>query len=247
MGFKILSNLIITDFEFSTTMYTEAGKTTIRKNRPCWAAVIKYEGETVYSVKGKKYVSNGNNIIILPKGCSYSWKCTKAGHFSIVEFQSELEYDDILSFFIKNGEELIKTFKALEQKSMYKIECIKEIYLILIRLLKNSEQSYTPSNKQQKIAPALKFISENYFKAIDNNLLAGLCGLSTVYFRKLFTQTVGVSPIAYIHQLKIKKAKEMLKSDYRNITDIALSLGYNNIYDFSRDFKKHTGVSPSKY
>ena len=37
----------------------------------------------------------------------------------------------------------------------------------------------------------------------------------------------------------IKKAKEMLKSDYGSISEIAESLGYLNIYDFSRIFKKH--------
>jgi YesN/AraC family two-component response regulator len=39
----------------------------------------------------------------------------------------------------------------------------------------------------------------------------------------------------------------MLKSDYGNITNVAESLGYLNIYDFSRTFKKHTGISPTKY
>ena len=42
----------------------------------------------------------------------------------------------------------------------------------------------------------------------------------------------------------IKKAKEMLKSDYGTLSDIALSIGYSSLYDFSRDFKKHTGTSP---
>ena len=68
-----------------------------------------------------------------------------------------------------------------------------------------------------------------------------------MYFRELFTKTVGVSPIAYARELRIKKAKEMLKSDYGSLTDIAQSLGYSGLYDFSRDFKKHTGVAPSRY
>lgn len=47
--------------------------------------------------------------------------------------------------------------------------------------------------------------------------------------------------------MRIKKAKEMLKSDYGSITGIAESLGYLNIYDFSRNFKNHVGISPSEY
>jgi len=58
---------------------------------------------------------------------------------------------------------------------------------------------------------------------------------------------MGVSPITYAKQLRIEKAKEMLKSDYGTLSDIAQSLGYSSLYDFSRDFKKHTGVAPSKY
>ena len=45
----------------------------------------------------------------------------------------------------------------------------------------------------------------------------------------------------------IKKAKEMLKSDYGSITDIAQSLGYFNIYDFSRAFKNIYHISPREW
>ena len=44
-----------------------------------------------------------------------------------------------------------------------------------------------------------------------------------------------------------QKAKEMLASDYSGITDIAYSLGYNNVYEFSRSFKKQVGISPKAY
>jgi len=77
--------------------------------------------------------------------------------------------------------------------------------------------------------------------------LAEMTGMSAVYFRKLFTEIMGISPIAYVHELRIRKAKEMLRSDHGTLTDVALSLGYANLYDFSRDFKRHTGVAPSQY
>lgn len=56
-----------------------------------------------------------------------------------------------------------------------------------------------------------------------------------------------MSPITCVHTLRIKKAEEMLQSDFGSITDIAQSLGYLNIYDFSRTFKKYTGLSPTNY
>lgn len=247
MNKNILSNLIITDYKFATTMYTEQGKSTLRKSRPLWAVVIKYEGETIYTANGKRYLSDKNNIVILPKGCSYTWNCTKAGHFSIIEFESDTVCDEIFSFQVKNGEEFLKTFKVLETKNLMKIECIKEVYGIITKLLHTLGNTYTPSDKQRKIAPAISYIAEHYNTDIRNDDLAKICLLSTVYFRKLFTQITGLSPISYVRSVRIKKAKEMLKTDYGNITDIALSLGYKSIYDFSRDFKKSEGIPPSKY
>ena len=99
----------------------------------------------------------------------------------------------------------------------------------------------------QKIAPAIEYISQHYNEKITNDVLAAVVGMSTVYFRKLFASAMGVSPITYANNLRIEKAKEMLKSDYGSLSDIAISLGYPSLYDFSRAFKKHTGISPSKY
>ena len=90
-------------------------------------------------------------------------------------------------------------------------------------------------------------MTQNYNIKIRNDELAALTGVSTVYFRKLFTEVMGQSPIDYIQSLRIQKAKEMLQSDYGSITDVASALGYQSIYDFSRAFKKRVGMSPIQY
>jgi AraC-like DNA-binding protein len=252
MSIDILSHLIIKKVYSATTMYTEKNTKNQRKNRQSWAFVMKYEGETIYTSNKIDYLSNINNIIILPKGCSYEWCCTKSGHFSIVEFESDLVCNEIFSFRLNSSEKILKLFKELEyirliRKPTYEIESVRDAYSILLTLVQSMQKKYLSSEKINKIAPALEYIAKNYTDNIKNDVLANLCNLSTVYFRKLFTEITSTSPIAYVHELRIKKAKEMLKSDYGSITDIAQSLGYLNIYDFSRAFKKHTGVSPSKY
>lgn len=252
MNTSVLTDLVIKKFYSASTMYTERNSKAKRVNRPYWAIVIKYEGETIYNTNGKSYVSNINNMVILPKGCSYEWICTKSGHFSIIEFDCEMVCNEIFSFPLNSGEKILKLFKELEykrtlKKPMYEMESIRDCYSIILKLTRSKQQRYFPTGKQQKISAAVEYIAKNYNKKIENNELAQLTGLSTVYFRKLFTEVMGTSPIAYVHELRIKKAKEILKSDYGSISEIAKSLGYLNIYDFSRDFKKHTGISPSKY
>ena len=252
MDTQIFSNFVIKKFYSASTMFTGECVKSERKNRGCWAIVIKSEGETIYNCCEKKYISNINNVMVLPKGSTYEWKCLREGHFSVIEFECDKTYDEIFSFEINNGEKLLKIFKSLEysmaiHNPYFELEAIKDCYKIILFLLNFKKSKYFPDKKQSKITPAIDYIAKNYNKEIKNDKLAQLCGLSTVYFRKLFTEFYGVSPITFVHQLRIKKAKEMLKSDYGSITDIAFSLGYLNVYDFSRDFKKHTGVPPSKY
>lgn len=252
MNLSVLSNLVITKVYSASTMYNEKNTKGKRKYRPCWAIVIKYEGETIYTANEKQYVSNINHIIILPKGCFYEWSCIKAGHYAVIEFQSDTACNEIFSFHIKNSEKILNMLKESEykralKKPMYEMESIKNVYDVILKLVGAAQKNYVPSNKLQKISPAIDYIAKNYNKEITNDVLANKTGLSTVYFRKLFTELYGISPINYVCKIRIEKAEEMLKSDYGSIGEIAQSLGYLNIYDFSRSFKKHTGVSPSRY
>ncbi len=249
---QFLSKLIITKVRSAMTVFTEENAWVKRTNRPCWAIILKYEGETVYTVGKKNIISNANNPVILPKGSSYEWKCVKRGCYAIVEFDCDLTDSNIFAFHIKNSENLLKQFKYIEyaitsKAPMYELRSIKDTYSIILEVTKNYVANYINSDKKQKIQPAIDFIAKNFNKEIRNERLAKECNMSNIYFRKLFKEITGTSPIAYTHHLRITKAQEMLAGDYTKISDIAQNVGYSSIYHFSKMFKKHTGFSPSEY
>lgn len=65
--------------------------------------------------------------------------------------------------------------------------------------------------------------------------------------QKLFQKYTGCGIIDYFSKLKIKKAKQMIRNQHMNFSQIADSLGYSSIHYFSRQFKKITGLTPSQY
>lgn len=77
-------------------------------------------------------------------------------------------------------------------------------------------------------------------------LMNGL-GMDYELFRKRFKNQIGSSPKQYFLMLKINQAKERLLKPLHNIKEIAVELGFDDPYYFSRLFKRKTGLSPRQY
>ncbi|WP_421757430.1 helix-turn-helix transcriptional regulator [Clostridium beijerinckii] len=56
----------------------------------------------------------------------------------------------------------------------------------------------------------------------------------------------GKSPISYLIDIRIRKSKDLLK-DGHTVSDVSYLVGFNDIFYFSKCFKKYVGVSPSQY
>src|SRR5690606_37221192 len=77
--------------------------------------------------------------------------------------------------------------------------------------------------------------------------VAKYIGVHRSHFTKEFVNEFGITPVQYLLSLKMNRAKEMLSEKSFSITEIAYSLGYSDLYSFSRAFKNFFGVSPTKY
>ena len=71
--------------------------------------------------------------------------------------------------------------------------------------------------------------------------------LSASHFSSLFRKATGMSPMDYFIHLKLQKACLLLYSSSIKIKDVALAVGYEDPYYFSRLFKKYLKLSPDQY
>ena len=104
-----------------------------------------------------------------------------------------------------------------------------------------------PSQKENTaVGRALELIEERYRTPVSVSDLADEVGLERTYFSSLFKKTTGVSPHAYVGELRIRRACELLRQGEKSISEIAEAVGldYRN---FARVFKAKTGESPKDY
>ena len=81
----------------------------------------------------------------------------------------------------------------------------------------------------------------------NQDVIAQEIGISKNYLSEIFHQELGISPWEYLTRYRINQAKQMLKTNDRNITEIAALSGFDDPAHFSRIFKAHTGQSPKEY
>ena len=103
------------------------------------------------------------------------------------------------------------------------------------------------TSRDREFAHATQFLHTHLSEKLTQEQIAKECSMSVSKLKLLFRDKVGCGPIAYLIELRIKKAKQLIREKERNITEIADMLGFVSPHYFSRQFKKTTGMSPSEY
>ena len=251
MKYNILSNLIVEKYIISTYKKPCLSSQGYFCDENSWKICVKETGTTVYTYKGKEAVCDKNSIIIIPAGVEHEWNNTVMGDYSHVSFKSSATYDDIICVKCDNNEKILEKIRRLNDMHFItdqfsQIKCIKEVYEIILEIISFAKREPLSSVHRKKLEPIKNYIDENYYISHSNDDLAERAGMSVSHFRKIFTSLYGISPIHYVHKVRVEKSKLLLFSNEK-ISHIATNVGYQDIYDFSRAFKRVEGMSPSKY
>lgn len=123
-------------------------------------------------------------------------------------------------------------------------------FLFLSQLVESSAQRRTQNVRRLRdfyIKEALSFIESNFQRDITIEEIAAFCGLNRSYFGKVFRETMGESPQAFLLHYRMARAAQLLKETKLSIGEIAQQVSYDNQLHFSRAFKNVHGVSPREY
>lgn len=222
-------------------------------NRPFHGIVLKLKGETKYWFEnGKTLTTKENDILYLPKGSTYSAQITIDGSSYAInfDFYSQATFAPF-SFPLKNPSPIFDYFKSSEhiwsnKKPYYKIKCMANLYNILYKVMSEYTVGYLPSDKSDKITPAVEYIHSNYYTTnnIKISTLAQLCNVSETYFRSIFIKRFSVLPVKYINELRLIRAKELLETSEYSVSEVAMMSGFKDESYFSREFKKRFELRP---
>ncbi len=103
------------------------------------------------------------------------------------------------------------------------------------------------SDSKMVIIKAKLYIKKNYMKQLSLEQVAKQFELSSNYFSRIFRDETGITFIDYLIQVRVNKARELIKNSNYKIYEICEMVGYDDPHYFSRIFKKVTGVSPIEY
>ncbi|MDF2700580.1 MAG: hypothetical protein K0Q49_2139 [Haloplasmataceae bacterium] len=231
--------------------------------------VVIYDGKGYYDINGEKFTGTKGDFIFFKPGdvsnvntepddllkfytVNFEYTCpVNLDHLwslstpdlpfkTIQKIKDPLVFSRICDYF----EELTKLWITEYPNKHIQLRILFiEIIYSLLSWVNKEEYNY---DKYRKTDIMIDFLNERYNQKITLNELGNLLEVSPSYAGAIFKEITGKTPIQYLHQVRINKAKQLLLEGY-SITDISNEVGFNDLFYFSKYFKKYEGVSPSEF
>jgi AraC-like DNA-binding protein len=221
------------------------------------------EGRGIFKSEDKTWtVKPGSIMLVLPEikhlykpdfetGWHEYWVGFNGGYFRRLLEQGILSrekiffdtgiHDDILVIFNRIFDEI------RAQRPLYQFKACTGILSIISEVLAHDRRRDQPGY-YQKITDKAKYIMEkNIFGAINITAISDQIGVSASRLNEIFKTHTGMTPYQYYIHIKINKASIILEEEDLPVQDVALRLGFDDPYYFSRLFRNKTGVVPSKW
>ena len=108
-------------------------------------------------------------------------------------------------------------------------------------------ESPQAENRNRHVEAAKNYIHLNFHRPLTVREIAQTHNLDDRYLYNLFVKHEGISPKQYLNKVRIQNAKSLLRRSDCTVTEVAFSVGFDDVLTFSRFFAKHTGQSPRAF
>ena len=127
------------------------------------------------------------------------------------------------------------------------LETTAQLYNIISLLYENCLTNFCVNKNDTVTSRAVKYIEENFSQDITTKSIAKQFGYSSEHFCRKFKDETKLTPMNYLKIHRLENSAKLLKNGNLNIREIALKCGFDDSNYFTRCFKAHFGVPPTKY
>lgn len=205
------------------------------------------QGSFTYQIGGEKegVVSEGEIVVCPPKQL-FRRKIIETAEICMIKFKGAEAFPVSgkkirVSNLLRYNDDLCKLEHCLFCDTIFDEPFFSHYCMDILYLAIDGVGEYS------KISFAKNYIEQNYDKEIFIEGLAEGMGYSTPHFINKFKAHYGITPKAFISQLRILKAKELLLGTDKLSREVAYSLGFSDELYFIRFFKKYTGLTPRQF
>lgn len=156
----------------------------------------------------------------------------------------------IHGFIVKNNLEFQQIFDKEQYEMAYRkaTKSVQNMRHFIEYSMKKIDGISEIGDKKKQVVEWMKwYIAENIGEELTRKRLAQSIHFSEDYLARLFKKETGKSISTYVMEQRMELAKSYILETNRSISDIALTVGYNNFSYFSKTFKDYTGKTPNEY
>lgn len=225
----------------------QKGRVLTFESRHAACFIMTLKGRLRFTFPRLTVVTEPGRGVFIPQGIGYTNECLESAESISVNFFISDSGAKPCALEGINEKWAMSFYEEISQKAYENTESahyylLSRLYQLAFLLLKSEK---TKSEKERLAEKALSHMQSECGRAdLQIDEVAAFCNVSAVYLRKVIKELHGKTPFQLLTELRMKKACEMLQ-EQRPIKEIALSVGYSDIYQFSRAFKRRFGHSPT--
>jgi two-component system response regulator YesN len=114
-------------------------------------------------------------------------------------------------------------------------------------LPESTVQPFLGSHAQKIVDAMLDYVDQHYFHPVSLEELASAMKMNASYLSALFSQTTGVTFHEFLGEIRLSKARELLRDPRNRVDEVARAAGYASPDAFRHAFKAHEGLSPEAW
>jgi len=112
---------------------------------------------------------------------------------------------------------------------------------------KKQQSMHADSRDRRRAVEVALWLDAHSHEPVDLEGAARQAGLSPFHFLRLFAKVIGVTPHQYLVRSRLRRAARLLSDDAPSITDVAFDVGFADLSNFVRTFRRAAGVSPRDF